>query len=178
MMIFETERLYLRELTDDDFPALCRMLQDPEVMYAYGHAFSEGEVREWLARQQRNYLQDGFGLWAMILQESGELIGQCGITMQDCAGAEVMEISCLLRKDYWHQGYATEAALGCRQYAFEVLNALEVYALIGEDNLPAQQVAKRLGMEEGGSFLKHYGGEDLPQLIFYVANENSPLADF
>lgn len=40
--ILTTRRLLLREMTDEDFPALCRMLQDPEVMYAYEHAFPEG----------------------------------------------------------------------------------------------------------------------------------------
>ena len=65
-MILETERLYLREMTEDDFPALCLMLQDPEVMYAYGHAFSDEEAHQWLDKKLDNYLRDGFGLWAMI----------------------------------------------------------------------------------------------------------------
>lgn len=176
-MILETERLYLRELTEEDLPALCLMLQDAEVMYAYGHAFSDEEARQWLDKQLNSYLCDGFGLWAMILKESGELIGQCGITVQDCAGDEVLEIGYLLRKEYWHQGYATEAAKGCVEYAFTTLFAPAVYALVREDNLPSQQVAKRLGMEEVGSFVRHYYGEDLPHLIFYLENEDSPVLD-
>lgn len=176
-MILETERLYLREMTEDDFPALCLMLQDPEVMYAYGHAFSDEEAHQWLDKQLNNYLHDGFGLWAMILKESGEMIGQCGLTIQNCAGEEVLEIGYLLRKEFWHQGYATEAALGCKQYAFDVLFAPGVYSLIRDDNLPSQEVAKRLGMEEIGSFLKPYCGENLPHLVFYVENEDSPLLD-
>ena len=91
-MILETERLYLREMTEDDFPALCLMLQDPEVMYAYGHAFSDEEAHQWLDKQLDNYLRDGFGLWAMILKESGEMIGRRGLTIQDCAGEEVLEV--------------------------------------------------------------------------------------
>ena len=47
-MIFETERLFARKLTKDDFGSLCRILQDPEVMYAYEHAFSDAEVNSWL----------------------------------------------------------------------------------------------------------------------------------
>ena len=50
--ILETDRLILREMTDRDFPALCRMLQDRSVMYAYEHAFSDQEAWEWLRRQQ------------------------------------------------------------------------------------------------------------------------------
>ncbi len=85
-MILETERLYLRELTQDDFAALCRILQDEAVMYAYEGAFSDAEVQEWLDRQLVRYQKWGFGLWAVIRKESGELIGQCGLTMQPWKG--------------------------------------------------------------------------------------------
>lgn len=82
-MVLETSRLSLRCLTDGDYADLCRvMLQDPEVMYAYAHAFSDEEAWEWLHRQQTRYREDGFGLWAVELRETGELIGQCGVTWQ------------------------------------------------------------------------------------------------
>ena len=68
MTILETERLRLRRMTQDDFPALCRILQDPDVMYAYEHAFSDEEVQEWLDRQLSRYAQYGFGLWAVELK--------------------------------------------------------------------------------------------------------------
>ena len=50
-MILETERLILRELTPDDFPALCRILQDEKAMYAYEGAFSGADAWGWLERQ-------------------------------------------------------------------------------------------------------------------------------
>lgn len=81
-MIIETERLYLRKLMQNDFEALCGILQDDETMYAYEGAFSDEEVQEWLDRQLARYEKYGFGLWAVILKENGELIGQCGLTMQ------------------------------------------------------------------------------------------------
>ena len=80
--ILETDRLILREMTDRDFPALCRMLQDRSVMYAYEHAFSDQEAWEWLCRQQARYRKDGFGLWAAVERTSGEMVGQCGLTWQ------------------------------------------------------------------------------------------------
>ena len=46
-MILETERLYMREMTQEDFPALCRIMQDEEVMYAYEGAFNDEEVQGW-----------------------------------------------------------------------------------------------------------------------------------
>ena len=81
-MILQTERLVLRELEQGDYAALCRILQDEETMYAYEGAFSDGEAHEWLERQIARYKRWGFGAWAVILKKSGELIGQCGVTMQ------------------------------------------------------------------------------------------------
>lgn len=86
MLEIMTERCCLRPMTDADFPALCRYLQDAGVMYAYGHAFSDREVWDWLRRQQARYAVPGYGALAVELRETGEMIGQCGITMQDCAG--------------------------------------------------------------------------------------------
>ena len=54
-MILETERLYLREMTQDDFPSLCNILQDEETMNAYEGAFTDSEVQEWLDRQRARY---------------------------------------------------------------------------------------------------------------------------
>ncbi len=67
-MILETERLYLREMNQDDYGSLCRILQDEEAMYAYEGAFSDEEVQEWLDRQTARYQRWGFGLWAVILR--------------------------------------------------------------------------------------------------------------
>ena len=65
-MILETKRLLLRELKQDDFNNICKLLQDPIVMYAYEGAFSKKEVQEWLDKQLRRYQNDGLGLWGKI----------------------------------------------------------------------------------------------------------------
>ena len=88
-MILETKRLYLRELNQGDLPSLCRILQDDEAMYAYEGAFTDSEVQEWLDRQIARYQAWSFGLWAVILKETDEMIGQCGLTMQPWKGGEV-----------------------------------------------------------------------------------------
>ena len=65
-VILETERLYLREMKQSDFEALCKILQDQDAMYAYEGAFCDDEVQEWLDRQIARYQKWGFGLWAVI----------------------------------------------------------------------------------------------------------------
>lgn len=94
-MVTETERLVLREMTQADLPNLCKILQDDDVMYAYEGAFSFDEVQEWFDRQIERYKEFGFGLWAVILKETGVMIGQCGLTMQDYNNKKVLEVGYL-----------------------------------------------------------------------------------
>lgn len=167
-MILETTRLYLRRLQPSDYDALSNILQDEEVMYAYAHAFSDAETKDWLDRQLQRYKDYGFGLWAVILKETDEMIGQCGLTMQDWDGRQVPEIGYLFQKAYWHQGYAIEAAAACKEYAFETLHLDEVYSIIRDSNLPSQKVAERNGMAIRGTFTKHYYGIDMPHFVYSV----------
>lgn len=173
-MPLETERLLLRQLEESDFAAWKAVLGDPKVMYAYEHGFSDGEVRQWIERQRERYARYGFGLWAVIEKESGALIGDCGITMQDWSGRDVPEIGYHLRRDKWHQGFAAEAARACRDYAFQVLGFPEITSIIRENNLPSQHVALRCGMSVRGSFVKHYYGMDMLHLVFSVKRGRIP----
>ena len=165
-MILETKRLILRELTQDDFDDTCKLLQDPVVMYAYEGAFSEWEVQEWLDKQFRRYANDGFGLWGVVVKGSGDLIGQCGVTLQECDGKLVPEVGYLFRKEFWHKGYATEAAIACKEYAFEKLGFDEIYSIIRDTNIASQNVALRNGMEKKATFVKHYRGIDMPHFVY------------
>lgn len=167
-MILETKRLYLCEMKQSDFSSLCKILQDKDVMYAYEHAFDDDEVQEWLDRQIKRYNDYGFGLWAVILKETDEMIGQCGLSMQDCNSRQVLEIGYLFQKTFWHRGYASEAAIACKEYAFEILNADEVFSIIRDTNIASQNVAKRNGMAVTDRFIKHYYGVDMPHLVFSI----------
>ncbi len=167
-MLLETERLYFREMEQADFDALCQILQDEETMYAYEGAFSDAEVQEWLDRQISRYQKWGFGLWAVVLKETDTLIGQCGLTMQPWKDQEVLEIGYLFQRAYWHQGYATEAAKACKNYAFEVLGAEEVCSIIRDTNAASQNVALRNGMAVEDSWTKHYRGVDMPHQRYAV----------
>jgi RimJ/RimL family protein N-acetyltransferase len=170
-MILETKRLVLREMSQADFPALCKILMDDEVMYAYEGAFTEEEAQDWLDRQLMRYQESGFGLWAVVLKETGIMIGQCGVTMQAYNGGHVMEVGYLFQKEFWHQGYASEAAIGCKEYAFDKLGANEIYSIIRDTNVASQNVAKRNGMTCVAEFIKHYRGIDMPHILYEVKKE-------
>lgn len=167
-----TPRLRLRPMTPADRPALNRVLQDPAAMYAYAHAFSDEEVTDWLDRQLRRYAEHGFGLWLAELRDTGRAIGQCGVTWQDVpagiAPGPVPEVGYLFERAFWHQGYATEAARACRDYAFSELGFPAVYSIIRDTNAASRAVARRNGMQVVGRFTKHYYGIDMPHLVYCV----------
>ncbi len=168
MAFLETARLQLRELTQGDFVDLAQILLDRDVMTAYEHDFSAEEVQNWLDRQLRRYRQDGFGLWAVVLKSSGEMIGQAGLTLQPCEGSRVLEVGYLLKKRFWHQGYAREAAAACKSYAFQVLGRDTVHAIIKADNFASMRVAQAIGMKKEKEFITRYYSGDRLHYLFTV----------
>lgn len=168
----ETERLILREMTQGDLEALCAILCDAEVMVAaYETPFTREEAQGWLERHLKRYATLGYGLWAVVRKETGEMIGQCGLTIQHWEGEEVLEIGYLFQKAYWHKGYAAEAAMACKEYAFSVLKAPRVCSMVRNTNLAAQKVALRTGMAEEARSVKKFRGVDMTFLL-YVARQN------
>ena len=105
-MILETDRLILREYVEEDFDALFEILSDTETMQHYPAPFDEDKTRNWINWNLDNYKKYGFGLWAVVLKETGEFIGDCGITIQDIDGEKLPEIGYHIHKMHWRKGFA------------------------------------------------------------------------
>lgn len=167
--MIETNRLVIREMVQSDYDALCRIMCDEEVMrVAYENAFTLEEVQNWLNRHLKRYETYGFGLWAVVLKETNEMIGQCGLTLQGWRDKEILEIGFLFQKAHWHKGYATEAAVACKEYAFSVLDANSVYSIIRDTNTAAQKVAARNGMHVVDKDTKHFRNVDMEFYLYAV----------
>jgi RimJ/RimL family protein N-acetyltransferase len=164
--ILETERLVLREMTRGDLPALWEIVGDDETMYAWNGAWSEQENVEGLEKQLRGYRENGFGRWAVVLKETGRVIGMCGLMWWDSDSGRVPEIGYLFNRAFWHKGYAAEAAAACKRYAFDVLGCDEVFALVRDTNFASMNVAIRAGMTVRGRVIKHHKGADMPHYVF------------
>jgi RimJ/RimL family protein N-acetyltransferase len=142
-VILETERLVLRELEEKDTDNLFAVLGDPITMQYYPAPFSKAEVDGWIRRNRARYRDTGFGLWAMLLKDSGELIGDCGCYVRDVQGNVDCELGWHVRRDLWGRGYATEAARHCIEYAFSKLGFMRIIALIRPENLSSCNVAEK-----------------------------------
>ena len=144
--IIETERLMLRRMTMDDEDALLTVLGDPLAMKYYPAAFSREDVRAWIERWVASYAENGYGLYAMTLKSTGEVIGDCGHAKQDVEGVTEIEIGYHVLRALQGKGYATEAARACVEYGFAKLGAKKLISLIRPENLPSRRVAEKMGM--------------------------------
>ncbi len=162
--VLETPRLRLRRMRMGDLDFVAAMLGDPEVMRFYPDVCDRDEAAEWIRRQRDRYLDDGHGLWLVEERATGAPCAQVGLCMQYVDGMDIPEIGYLVHRPFWRRGYATEAALATRAFAFERLRHRRVISLIRPENLPSQGVARKLGMTPGP--MTEHG--DRPHLVFSV----------
>lgn len=167
-MVQETERLYLREMTEEDLPALTAVLADSDIMRHYPYTFDEKRVRGWIAKNRERYRVFGFGLWAVVRKDTGEMIGDCGITMQNINGSICPEIGYHIRRDCQRQGYAKEAAARCRDFAFRHTPFGILYSYMKKDNLASAATAASVGMSSVGEFTD---GEGEISAVYAITRE-------
>lgn len=173
MTILETRRLILREFVPEDADALARVLSDPETMRCYPAPYDRAGVEQWIARNRERYKSDGVGLWASVLKSTSDLIGDCGITVQEVEGEPFHEIGYHLRRDCWGQGFATEAARACRDWGFAHLKTDRLISLIRPENVPSRRVAERNGM----TIWKKVNWHGLAHYVYSVERNSGSTSD-
>jgi [ribosomal protein S5]-alanine N-acetyltransferase len=147
-VVLETPRLRLRRLRMADLDDLAALYADPEVRRFY----PEGTLTREQTREELEhiltvyYAKYGFGLWATILRDTGELIGRCGLLPWVLEGQREVEVAYLLSRAHWGQGLATEAARAILDYGFATLDVPRLICLIDHDNAKSIRVAEKIGM--------------------------------
>lgn len=152
----ETERLILRSMQESDIDALYLIFTDPRVMASFGgELLTREQMERWLRRNLDHQAQFGYGLFSVLLKETGELIGDCGLEQMEMEGEQVAELGYDFRSEYWSQGYATEAACAVRDFAFGVLRLPQLISLIRVDNFASKRVAEKVGMTLAEEFTRY-----------------------
>jgi RimJ/RimL family protein N-acetyltransferase len=165
-MTIETDRLILREYTEDDFDALYEILSDAETMQHYPEPYDEKMTRRWIDWNIQNYKQYGFGLWAITLKETGQFIGDCGLTIQKIDGESLPEIGYHINKKYWQQGYGSEAARAVRDWAFKNTEFDCLYSYMRSSNIASYSTALSVGMSK----IKEFTDERYGMMYAYAIN--------
>jgi len=145
----ESERLKFRLLDQTDFESWMEFFNTPDAsvflgMQDIGTAFDQ--CKEWFKRIENRYKNDLGGMNVLIDKNTNEFIGQCGLLIQEVDGSKEMEIGYSIIPRFWNKGYATEAAIKCRNFAFENNYSETLISIVHVDNVRSERVALKNGM--------------------------------
>lgn len=160
-----TERLRFRNWSIDDLEDLIEMNSDPEVMRYFPATLDKAENEAFCKRLADRYEQDGYTYYAVDRLDTGECIGFIGLAKQtyEADFTPCVDIGWRLKRSAWNQGFATEGAKACLQFAKETLQLDKVYSVAVEQNTPSINVMRKIGMRYDHHFF-HPALKDFPAL--------------
>ena len=167
----ETERLKFRLVSSDDFDLWMDFFKQKDVarFLAMDKIPTPLEKCEhWFNRVNHRYENELGGMNALIDKSGNEMLGQCGLLIQEVDGLTELEIGYSILPKYWNKGYATEAAKKCRDYAFENNFANSIISIIHVENINSEKVAINNGMLKTKTTLF----KEMPVNIFRINRED------
>ena len=146
-IIIQTDRLWLRQIVNNDVDPLSLLFGDPKAMRFFPNTRNRNETIEWINKIKKHFEINGHSFYACLRREDDTFIGYCGLLFQeDVDGNDEIEVGYGLIRKYWHHGYATEAAIACKNYGFNTFGFNKIISLIRPENIPSKKVAERNGM--------------------------------
>lgn len=173
MNIFiQTDRLILREILPTDVDGMFALDSDPEVHKYLGNkpVTSKEQVVAVINFIRQQYIDNGIGRWAVIDKHTNDFMGWAGlkfVTELTNNHQNYYDLGYRLRKKYWGQGIATEAAKASLQYAFEQLKTHEVYAMADCENIGSNKILKKLGLQ----FIKKFDFDGIEHNWYCITEE-------
>ena len=159
---FESTRLYFRQLTLADAKLLFQLNADHSVIrYTGDSAFESIEAAKTFIQTYTDYELHGIGRWAIVLKDTQQTIGWCGLKYT--AALHEVDLGFRLFLEEWGKGYATEAGIGSLRCGFEVMQFEQTVGRVWKINLASQRVLEKCGLkfwkdaifdEEAGSYYK------------------------
>jgi len=167
----QTERLVLRGLKQEDFEAYARFHEDPEVVrYLSGSPVSRSDAWRSLAVMVGHWILRGYGMWAVERKSDGVFLGRVGLWNPE--GWVGLEVGWTLAREFWGQGYATEAARAAMDFAFLTQDISRLISVIDIGNLASQRVAARLGETRGERRVIEFQGKSFTADVWSIARED------
>lgn len=153
-IVLTTDRLNLREWEDRDLEPFSRMNADPQVMKYFPSLLTAEQTRAYFQRILDHHSTHGFGLLVVEGREQKEFMGYTGLSIPNFEAdfMPCVEVGWRFREEYWHKGYATEAARACLAQGFDKLGLKTIHSFTSIHNHPSEAVMRRIGMEKIGEF--------------------------
>ncbi len=148
MIVLKTERLILRQFSTDDVQFILDLLNEPSFIQNIGDRGVQTleDARSYILRVPvASYERHGFGLYLVILKESGESIGMCGLIKRE--ELEDVDIGYAFLPKYWSKGYAVESAFAVKEYARDVIGLKRLVAITDPENQGSIRVIEKLGLK-------------------------------
>ena len=145
----ETERLIIRPWRDGDGAEYLASCNTGAVTTHLGGPAKLEDIDASMARIRKSQEENGFCFWAVERKSDGAFLGYCGLKIARDEGTPIegeIEIGWRLREDAQRQGYATEAAAACLEWAWKNLDAARVVAITVPANRTSWSVMERLEM--------------------------------
>lgn len=162
-MHLQTKRLLIRTIEPSDVLPLAQLWSDPEVTRYMGGPRSYNKLLLTFNEEAQSGQPDPFDLWPVIEQETGNVVGHCGLLEKPVEYQLEIELVYVIAASVWGKGYATEAALALRDYAFNMLGVVQLIALIDPANGASAGVAEKVGfsfdreiVRPGGKVMRVY----------------------
>jgi len=166
-IVCETERLILREFDLSDAGEFYALNNDPEVMrYTADRVFATIEESAALIRNYKEYDKTGYGRWTVVLKETNEVLGWCGLKYIE--SVQEVDLGYRLHRRYWNKGYATEASKAALAIGFEHYGLSLIVGRTMTDNLPSRRVLEKIGMD----YWKEFDFEEHPGVYYRMFKEN------
>lgn len=163
--LFTSPRLGFREWNDSDMELMARINNDADVMQYFPSVQSNTQTEAFIRRMQNQFEERKYCYFAVDTLHNRNFIGFIGLSFQtfDASFTPCIDIGWRLSKDVWGNGYATEGALRCLQYGFELPGIEEIFSMAPKVNQPSINVMQKIGMNYVSDF-KHPLLKDHPQL--------------
>jgi [ribosomal protein S5]-alanine N-acetyltransferase len=155
--MFETERLFLRKMTEDDLESVFAMRSDADVMRYIREPQQRDEALNWIKLVSSRWEGEKIGFCSVFLKETNQFVGWCGLWQ--LKETDEIEVGYAFFKDFWGQGLAVEASKPFLQYGFTELNLPKIVACANPDNTGSRRVMEKLGMTF--DHIGFYYGRDL-----------------
>jgi len=148
MKILETERLILQQVSSDDAEVILALLNEPSFIQNIGDrgVRTLDDARAYIAdRLVASYEKYGFGMYLVVLKETGAPTGLCGLVKRD--GLDNVDIGYAFLSKYWSKGYATESAIAVKKYAKNSIGLERIVGITDPNNQGSIRVLEKIGLE-------------------------------